>query len=122
MYKENFELRFDYVMDANNELAKHSAIANDLIGKKFAVVTMLYNDDVTTTDSTTIGNGIGFHPNGRSGCIFMNDEFLYGIRCNHLMWMDGYFEGSFNPGLLLIGNHKGDLVIKAIIFERSQEQ
>ena len=93
---------------------------------------------VDLDDYTGYEGGISFHPNGRCGCILMDDESLFGIRCNHLMWADGKCEGieefwtdtdhmianekmknndysSYNA-VLLYGNHKGTLWEKMVIF------
>jgi hypothetical protein len=36
---------------------------------------------------------LSFHPNGNSGCIHLPDDYMYGIRCDHLMWIEGSTEG-----------------------------
>ena len=38
-----------------------------------------------------------FHPNGECGCIELDDDYLFDIRCNHLMWATGYCE--YLPGV-----------------------
>lgn len=55
-------------------------------------------------------NNSAFHPDGCSGCILSNDEPVFGIRCNHLIWMTGDHETD-GPGVLLVGNHKGSLTM-----------
>ena len=76
---------------------------------------------------TDIGQ-VTFHPNGKSGCILAYDEYIFGIRCDHLMWSEGYFEGLETPGFevrpgelgyMLYGNHKGSLCI-GFLFTRKQ--
>ena len=85
---------------------------------------------------------IGFHPSGKSGIILMNDEYIFGIRCNHLQWVEGSveydlvgdnlkwyetlddngktttddsnLENMSGNAIMLIGNHKGSLIIKLI--------
>lgn len=99
-----------------------------------------------------------FHPNGISGCIISDDDYIFGIRCDHLMWMEGFVEdiygdhanygytdeeinniqsegsissesksfdypvateyGAF-PVILLIGNHKGTIIMELIRFRFS---
>lgn len=55
---------------------------------------------------------LSFHPNGKCGCITLNDESMFGIRCNHLMWAEGWLEGAENNQTILVyGNHKGVLEI-----------
>lgn len=52
-----------------------------------------------------------FHPNGKTGCITVDDDYIFGIRCDHLVWIEGYSE-IFGNGYLAIGNHKGYTTIK----------
>ena len=54
-----------------------------------------------------------FHPNG-AGCILLNDDYLFGIRCDHLIWID-YWD-LYGYKTLLIGNHKGGTNIKVITY------
>ena len=65
---------------------------------------------------------LSFHPNGNCGCIEVNDDEMFGIRCNHLIWAEGFCE-SIEPFLigkngktviLVYGNHKGTLVVKML--------
>ena len=37
-----------------------------------------------------------FHPNGKCGCIELCDDYMFGIRCDHLMWAEGSCEGVEN--------------------------
>lgn len=62
-----------------------------------------------------------FHPNGKCGCVELDDDYMFGIRCNHLMWSEGDYEGteSFLPhkegkAILVYGNHKGFFVMKVL--------
>lgn len=61
-----------------------------------------------------------FHPNGRVSCIEANDEYVFGIRCDHLIVMDGRLDVEFvdekngTPSILLYGNHKGWNITKII--------
>lgn len=32
---------------------------------------------------------MGFHPNGCCGCVTLGDEEIFGIRCDHLLWLVG---------------------------------
>jgi hypothetical protein len=60
-----------------------------------------------------------FHPNGECGCISLFDEYMFGIRCNHLMWAEGWLEDEDQSDAILIyGNHKGEVVTKLIVFDR----
>ena len=55
-------------------------------------------------------NSADFHPDGGCGCILSNDDYVFGIRCNHLIWMTGEHE-THGPGVLLVGNHKGSIAM-----------
>lgn len=67
-----------------------------------------------------------FHPDGCCGCVVMPDEYICGIRCDHLIWMTGEHEqvghvltddGEWkNNCLLLVANHKGLLCV-ALVYE-----
>lgn len=67
---------------------------------------------------------LSFHPNGNCGCILVNDDLIFGIQCNHLMWAEGCCEGvetfwksSYELNSILVyGNHKGHLVVKLLVF------
>ena len=78
---------------------------------------------------------LSFHPNGNCGCILLNDDYAFGIRCDHLMWAEGNCEGieyfwtendhsiartkeslfeSYNM-IIVYGNHKGGLYTKLLV-------
>lgn len=76
-----------------------------------------------------------FHPNGKCGCIELNDDYLFGIRCNHLMWAEGSCEGvencfegleesndiedyikTINNTILFYGNHKGTFCMYLLVY------
>ena len=53
-----------------------------------------------------------FHPNGECGCIELDDDYLFDIRCNHLMWATGYCE--YLPGVY--GQHSdSDFLIDTLL-------
>lgn len=85
-----------------------------------------------------IGEPFSFHPNGNCGCMLLNDDYAFGIRCDHLLWAEGQCEGiesfwtekdmkiaeekaergeygNYNA-ILVYGNHKGTLRIKLLAF------
>lgn len=70
-------------------------------------------------DSEIDPEDMGFHPNGGCGCVTLGDEEIFGIRCDHLMWLTGDHEylGDGKDGVLLLGNHKGTLFIKYLCEE-----
>lgn len=63
------------------------------------------------------GESIGFHPTGPCGCILLNDEYFYDIRCEHLIFIEGWIEGYGGDAILLIGNHKGGMIQQLITFD-----
>ena len=103
------------------KLSQVSEVAMKLKGKPYKLITIRYwLKDGVYSDLLT------FHPNGKCGCVLLDDEYMFGIRCDHLMWADGTIEGTFEPfindntlddAVLLYGNHKGQLITKMLIFE-----
>lgn len=106
--------------DDIKKLAGHCGLAADFAKRRwFKVIDLMgtyehYEDDVS------------FHPDGECGCVELDDDSLFGIRCDHLMWATGNTEGTdgfytYPPkvndrlGILLYGNHKGTLVVKLLI-------
>ena len=67
---------------------------------------------------------LSFHPSGKCGCIELNDEAMFDIRCDHLLWAEGWLEGiePFMEGIedkeaiLICGNHKGTFTVRLLIF------
>lgn len=55
-----------------------------------------------------------FHPKD-SGCIKLEDDWMFGFRCNHLIWIDYYAVND--PKTLLIGNHKGFTDFKVVSYK-----
>lgn len=77
---------------------------------------------------------LSFHPNGKCGCILLDDDYAFGIRCNHLMWAEGWCEGieyfwtkddhakqNYNV-ILVYGNHKGELHTSLLVFHELKEK
>ena len=54
-----------------------------------------------------------FHPDGHCGCVLGHDEYVFGSRCDHLIWMDGEDEHN-GPSVLIVGNHKGCLIMSLL--------
>lgn len=100
-------------LSAYSPLAKQIVESN--LTKHCKEVTLIGSDIVEGL------NEFSFHPNGKCGCVELNDDYMFGIRCNHLMWCDGECEGVEpfldNPlgrAILVYGNHKGNLYMKLI--------
>lgn len=109
-------------------LAEHSPIAKQILktGSYRVIPLFTYSNDYLDKD-TSDEQQFAFHPNGKCGCINLNDKEVFNIRCNHLMWSDGYIERyepfftkfDFNDDkpitnieelncVLCYGNHKGE--------------
>lgn len=69
---------------------------------------------IDITDVTDL-NEMTFHPNGKCGCIELDDDYFLDIRCSHLMWMDGNVEDEkWSNAVLVCGNHKGSMKARLI--------
>jgi len=85
------------------------------------------------------GQMLSFHPTGKCGCIELGDDYIFGIRCSHLLWADGTCEElsdycddeeiiddeeSYDPNysdtVMIMGNHKGNTWLKVIHFMRNK--
>ena len=105
--------------DPSGKLIAVSDVAKSFIGKKLYV----YPITGFGAKGDKCYDEFNFHPNGKCGCIEMNDDYLFGIRCNHFMWADGYLEhrpfyqtesseeNPLNDCIMIYGNHKGRLEI-----------
>ena len=102
-------------------LTGHSELAFKLKSRNYRVFTILdwdnYDPEGTKYSWGCDEQGFGFHPNGRTGSITLDDSYFFGIRCGHLMWMDGWCEECCCPAITLMGNHKGGIILKVILFE-----
>lgn len=58
----------------------------------------------------------GFHPTN-SGCIKLDDSYLFDIRCDHLIWIDFDDYEANARKTLLIGNHKGVAHFRVIRYD-----
>lgn len=127
-YRYNTNVR-EGEMSADTTLWEHSELARKFDGSEFVLGKIIdWEDhydgfrlsDGSEIDITYVEGAMSFHPNGRCGCINVADDYIYGIRCDHLIWMDGWFEGCLSPGILLIGNHKGCNIMSALIFYKEK--
>ena len=102
-------------------LTGHSELAFKLKSHNYDVFTVLnwgdYDPEGTQHSWGGDDQGLGFHPNGRTGCINLDDSYFFGIRCDHLIWMDGMCEERCCPAITLVGNHKGGIILKVILFK-----
>ena len=60
-----------------------------------------------------------FHPNGNCGCILVEDDYIFGIRCDHLIWIEGSCEDGKDV-IIVFGNHKGSIRINFIVFNQNK--
>ena len=85
-------------------------------------------NDVCFPTLSKLQEQFSFHPNGNTGCIHINDDYIFDIRCNHLIWIEGECEGvefwwkekdfeeeGYPKSILICGNHKGYFKIKMIV-------
>lgn len=125
-----YELR--HMSNEEYEIFKKSGCPWRPIKLEDVRVMVMVDGDATNPKADLIEGS--FHPNGASGCILMHDEYLCGIRCDHLMWLSGWCEhvgknvydpetGTYleNGCLLLVANHKGVLVV-SLVYEINGEQ
>lgn len=97
------------------KLAEHSDMAKEMLKKidKIVVKPVLTYEECNTD--------CWFHPNGPCGCVILNDDYLFDMRCDHFMWAEGWHEGydyekGYADSILIYCNHKGNLIIKEIMF------
>lgn len=68
--------------------------------------------------------GFAFHPNGNCGCILAEDDYIFGIRCDHLIWVEGSCEDieceDEKDVIIVFGNHKGSIRINFIVFNQNK--
>lgn len=127
-YQKELELVYDLI-----KLAKQSKMAFKHLDNDFEVIPIANIDDEPVFNQ----EDLTFHPNGKCGCISVGDDYIFGIRCEHLIWFEGNCEGleSFwtekdctyptkcdNPlnhvchAIMICGNHKGNYQQKLIVF------
>lgn len=126
------DLEYDF-----KELAICSEMAQDaLLEKKEWELVNLYEDlEMDGEEGCYFGKKenieFSFHPNGMSGCLNIDDDYRFGIRCNHLIWVEGWCEGyeewwrkeeqKFNA-ILLMGNHKGHFMMKLVAIHNNNNE
>lgn len=122
------------------KLAEVSDMAKLFVDNEKCELTEIFNMGETNEPD------FSFHPNGKCGCIELHDDYLFGIRCDHLMWAEGLCEGmescfrdvDYSNGevdengfavmsetyskttgntILLYGNHKGSFYMKLLHYK-----
>lgn len=83
----------------------------EILAKKSPIAKLIKNNYILIKDypyAVSKESVDSFHPNGNVGCIKAHDEYAFGIRCDHLIWIEGEIENMrCQKAILLIGNHKG---------------
>ncbi len=106
-YKAELGLVYDLI-----KLAKQSTMAFKHLLDDVEVITLTEVDE----DSDFNPEDCSFHPNGKCGCIALDDDYIFGIRCNHLIWFEGDCENPECDAIMVCGNHKGVFVQQLIMF------
>ena len=130
-----------YINDISNygdvaTLRMFSPVARNNAGNKFVILEFEDCDDFGPYDI--------FHPKDVTGVIQLRDDYMFGLRCDHLVYIEGishlygitlhYDDRDYvnakeflkyldnvkgecvHNSILLIANHKGSLVLRLIIF------
>lgn len=136
MEMRNLTKGLDDINTAVFELSKNSGAARKIVQSERVWGEILLTGLDQSEPEDLYDGSPTFHPDGRSGCILMNDEYFLDIRCDHLMWMDGWLEpndliladgacdkieeiedSGYNaeiPAVLIVGNHKGCLYVRLL--------
>ena len=116
-------------------LSKDSSLVKKMLDKGRKVALIEQQDFMPhPSDFESAHEYFTFHPNGNCGCCLLPDDYMFGIRCNHLMWAEGFCEGgerfwenlNLNEDecerewgddcVLIYGNHKGFFIMKLLVF------
>lgn len=112
-------------------LAEHSEVANKIVDKKLPLTLRIREVDGSLPEILPFHlNDLTFHPTGKCGCFELKDEEMFGIRCNHLMWMDGRMEeiepfindDEERDVILVFGNHNGAFRVRLISFSGTTDE
>lgn len=114
------------------KLSEASSLVKKMLEEKRKIALINQEDFMPDASGFDSRDPFTFHPNGNCGCCQANDDYMFGIRCNHLMWAEGFCEGgeSFWSDLnlenddpewkddcvLIYGNHKGFFIMKLLVF------
>lgn len=132
--KKDVKLLYDLI-----KLARHSRMALKNLLSNVEVI------PIANVNEKPVFNqeDLAFHPNGKCGCISLGDDYLFGIRCDHLIWFEGNCEGlesfwkaedrgSFGfitpltdedfKAIMVCGNHKGIYLQKLIVFHEKTNE
>ena len=100
-------MKFESIIEDLKELSKYSDVAKKMVKDTDENHVLFFFEP-------EIWEGNSFHPQ-KSGCLELDDWYMFGIRCNHLVWVEGYSEEDCDLGTIyLMGNHKGELKLYCI--------
>ena len=110
------------IKESFQKLSEVSDMAKQMLEQTSTRIVLLRSNYGTYT------NEFSFHPNGKGGCINLENEYMFGIRCDHLMWSEGevegvedFMEGIENTNVILIfGNHKGSFCEELLTFSEKE--
>ena len=108
-YQEKLDLVYDLIMLANQSKMAFKNLLNEA---EVIPLENIENDPVYNTEP------LSFHPNGKCGCVDMGDDYIFGIRCGHLIWFEGKCEYPDCEAIIVCGNHKGIYMQKLIVFHK----
>ena len=102
------------------ELAKHSDMAMKAVKEDKSYREFTLYDNWEGSIYNTGDPRFSFHPNGKSGCIVLDDANLFGYRFNHMIWVEGDNEEG-NDVIILLVNHKGTFIVSMLTLYDSNE-
>ena len=129
----NTDAKRKLTQDEINEISKFHQFEKtvtfsytDLNGKKieevyelddFELISIIDYNVFDFTDKynySEIQDDCTFHPNGKTFTMILGDDYFLGIRCDHLVFIEGSREYGPGTAFLVIGNHKGITVMKIL--------
>ena len=114
------------------KLAKQSKMAFEFLENEVEIIPLANINEEPEFNQ----DDLSFHPNGKCGCITVGDDYIFGIRCSHLIWFEGNCEGfesfwkdkdsdltkdhfsELFHSIMICGNHKGIYMQKLIVFHK----
>lgn len=113
-------MKIDYEKDFK-KLAMVSDVAKMYFSNKYEMTVA----DLSDKPLAEQHEDTAFHPTGKCGCILLDDDYMLGIRCDHLMWAEGFHEHhrdlDYKDNTILIwGNHKGNLSALLYMFDNKE--
>ena len=104
------------------KLSEYSDVVKQVLSKGS---NNLVNVHITRFRESRHVKPVSFSPNGNCGCIELNGDHAFGIRCNKLIWIEGSIEETkryavnLRKALLVYGSHNGVLESRLITFKET---